>query len=92
MFSVEFAAETIHPHVRGAEVGDLHLAQIVTGHLNARLSIVERDCQDWYAEATKVFVEGTEIGDLIRSQVPTNGDYNPPTAGGGTQPPSPAPQ
>jgi hypothetical protein len=48
------------------------------GALNARLGIVERDCQDWYAEATKVFVAGTEIGDLIRSQVPTTADYNPP--------------
>jgi hypothetical protein len=56
-----------------------------TGRLNARLGIVERDCVDWYAEATKVFVEGTEIGDLIRSEVPVSSDYNPPT------PPAPTP-
>ncbi|HEV7401467.1 MAG TPA: hypothetical protein VGO11_01020 [Chthoniobacteraceae bacterium] len=48
-----------------------------TGRLNARLGLVERDCQDWYAEATKVFVAGTEIGDLIRSEVPTSDDYSP---------------
>lgn len=45
------------------------------GRLNAKLMTVERDCQDWYAEATKLFVAGTEIGDLIRSQVPTTTDY-----------------
>jgi hypothetical protein len=56
-----------------------------TGRLNARLALVERDCHDWYAEATKVFVAGTEIGDLIRSQIPTSADYNPPT------PPAPPP-
>jgi hypothetical protein len=50
-----------------------------TSRLNARLVLVERDCQDWYAEATKVLVAGTEIGDLIRSQIPTSADYNPPT-------------
>ncbi len=57
-----------------------------TGRLNARLGTVERDCQDWYAEATKVFVAGTEIGDLIRSEVPTTADYNPPS-----DPPPPTP-
>ncbi len=46
-----------------------------TGRLNAKLATVQRDCQDWYAEATKVFVAGTEIGDLIRSQVPTSDEY-----------------
>ena len=46
-----------------------------TDRLNARLGIVERDCQDWYAEATKVFVAGTEIGDLIRSDVPTSPSF-----------------
>jgi hypothetical protein len=51
-------------------------------------SIVERDCQNWKAEATKVFVEGTEIGDLIRSEVPTSSDYNPPTP---APPPPPTP-
>ncbi len=59
-----------------------------TDRLNARLGIVERDCQDWYAEAIKVFVAGTEIGDLIRSEVPTTADYNPPTP---PTPPAPPP-
>jgi hypothetical protein len=33
-----------------------------TGRLNAPLGTIQRDCQDWYAEATKVFVAGSEIG------------------------------
>jgi hypothetical protein len=61
-----------------------------TGRLNAKLSTVERDCQDWYAEATKVFAAGTEIGDLIRSEIPTTSDYNPPSPPAPTPPP-PAP-
>ncbi len=61
-----------------------------TGRLNVRLAIVEHGCQDWYGEATKVLVEGTEIGDLIRAQVPTSSDYNPPTpAPPATPPPGP---
>lgn len=60
-----------------------------TGRLNARLGSVERDCQDWYAEATKIFVEGTEIGDLIRAEVPTSSDYNPPTPAPPAPPPGP---
>ena len=40
-------------------------------------------------DATKVFVAGSEIGDLIRAEVPTTTDYNPP--GGGTPPPAPPP-
>lgn len=60
-----------------------------TGRLNARLALVERDCQDWYAEATKVFVAGTEIGDLIRSQIPTSADYSPPTPPAPPAPPAP---
>jgi hypothetical protein len=63
------------------------IARRETGRLNARLAIVERDCQDWYAEATKVFVAGTEIGDLIRAQVPTTNTYNPATP----HPPTPPP-
>ncbi len=62
-----------------------------TGRLNARLGTVERDAQDWYAEATRVFVAGTENGDLIRSQVPTTADYNPPTPAPPTPPPAPPP-
>lgn len=50
-----------------------------TGRLNAKLAEVERNCQDWYAEATKVFVAGTEIGDLIRAEVPTSSDYSTST-------------
>jgi hypothetical protein len=45
-----------------------------TGRLNARLGQVERDCVDWYAEATKIFVAGTEIGDLIRAEIPVSSD------------------
>lgn len=61
------------------------------GRLNAKLMTVERDCQDWYAEATKLFVAGTEIGDLIRSQVPTTTDYAG-AAPEGEEPPVPGPQ
>ena len=69
------------------------IARRETGRLNARLGIVERDCQDCYDEATKVFVEGTEIGDLIRRQVPTTSTYNPPApAPPPTPPPSSTPQ
>ncbi|MFN0077237.1 MAG: hypothetical protein ACKVY0_12270 [Prosthecobacter sp.] len=57
------------------------------GRLNARQATVQRDCQDWYAEATKVFVAGTEIGDLIRSEVPTSDEYGTP----GTPAPTPTP-
>lgn len=62
-----------------------------TGRLNAKLATVERDCQDWYAEATKVFVAGTEIGDLIRAEVPTTNDYSPPTPEPEPPPPPPTP-
>lgn len=50
------------------------------GRLNAKLSTVQRDCQDWYAEATKVFVAGSEIGDLIRAEVPSSDEYGSPPA------------
>ena len=60
-----------------------------TGRLNAKLTSVQRDCQDWYAEATKVFVAGTEIGDLIRAEVPTSADYGTSTPPPPTPPPSP---
>jgi hypothetical protein len=64
------------------------------GRVNKLLALIEKDCQDWYAEATRFFSAGTEIGDLIRSEVPTTSDYNPPTpatppaggGGGGTPP------
>lgn len=62
-----------------------------TGRVNALLMRVERDCQDWYAEATKLFVEGTEIGDLIRSQVPTTTDYGSPPAAEEPAPEEPTP-
>ena len=62
-----------------------------TGRLNAKLSTVQRDCQDWYAEATKVFVAGTEIGDLIRSEVPTSDEYGSPPAPPEPPPPPPTP-
>ncbi len=60
------------------------------GRLNGKLATVERDCQDWYAEATKIFVAGTEIGDLIRSQVPTSDEYGTPGTPAPT-PPAPPP-
>ncbi|MBL9130538.1 MAG: hypothetical protein JNG86_05025 [Verrucomicrobiaceae bacterium] len=62
-----------------------------TGRLNAKLATVERDCQDWYAEATKVFVEGSEIGDLIRAEVPTSDEYGTPTPPPPPPPPPPTP-
>ncbi len=55
------------------------------GRVGKRLALIEKDCQDWYAEATRYFPVGTEIGDLIRGEIPTTSDYNPPT------PPPPAP-
>jgi hypothetical protein len=61
----------------------------LTGRLNARLGRVERDCVDWYAEATRVFVEGTEIGDLIRAEVPVSSDGDAPPAPGTPPPGSP---
>jgi hypothetical protein len=61
------------------------IARRERGRLNVKLSTVERDCQDWYAEATKVFVAGTEIGDLIRAEVPTSDQY------GTSTPPPPVP-
>ena len=60
------------------------------GRLHARLGLVERDCQQWYEEATKVFVEGSEVGDLIRRRVPTTTDYNPPTPAPSPSVPTPA--
>jgi len=64
-----------------------------TGRVNKRLALIQKDCQDWYAEAARFFPAGTEIGDLLRSEVPTTTDYNPPAggtppAGGGTPPPA----
>jgi hypothetical protein len=67
---------------------DLRTQAAETGTRPANSRTRERDCPDWYAEATKVFVEGTEIGDLIRSEVPTSSDYNPPTP---AAPPTPPP-
>jgi hypothetical protein len=61
------------------------------GRLGKRLALIEKDCQDWYAEAAKYFPEGTEIGDLIRSEIPTTTDYNPPTPAPAPPPPPPPP-
>ena len=56
--------------------------------LLAKWQVSEDECVSWYAEATKVFLEGTAEGDMIRNQVPT--DYNPPTpAPTPTPPPTP---
>lgn len=54
------------------------------GRLNSLLTRTEGDCQHWYAEATSAFASGTEIGDLVRSEVPTTTDY-------GSSTPKPAP-
>ena len=59
------------------------------GVLNVLFSRLEDECVAWYAEATKVFPEGTAAGDLIREQVPT--DYNPPTPAPPAPPPPPGP-
>lgn len=48
------------------------------GRFNKRLALIERDCVDWYAEATKVFVAGSEIGDLIRAEIPVSSDGDAP--------------
>ncbi len=58
------------------------------GLLNVLYSRLEDECVAWYAEATKVFPEGTAEGDLIRQEIPTN--YNPPTPAPPT-PPTPPP-
>lgn len=47
------------------------------GLLNVLYARLEDECVAWYAEATKVFLEGTAEGNLIRELIPTN--YNPPT-------------
>lgn len=63
------------------------------GIYNALISRLEDECVSWYGEATKVFLEGTVEGDMIRNQVPT--DYNPatpaPTPTPTPTPPSPTP-
>ena len=59
------------------------------GLYNALLSRLEDECVAWYAEATKVFPEGTPHGDMIRGQIST--DYNPATPPASPEPPA-APQ
>lgn len=59
------------------------------GRVGKRLALIEKDCQDWYAEATRYFPAGTEIGDLIRGEIPTTSDYNPPTPAPPPTPPTP---
>lgn len=49
------------------------------GRLNVLLTLTERDTVDWYAEATRFFPAGTSTGDLIRADIPTTTQYNPPT-------------
>ncbi|MEO7934100.1 MAG: hypothetical protein ABIT76_13180 [Chthoniobacterales bacterium] len=49
------------------------------GVLNVLFARLEDECIAWYAEATKVFPEGTPEGDMIRSQVPTDYTPTPPT-------------
>lgn len=58
------------------------------GVLNVLYSRLEDECIAWYAEATKVFPEGTPEGNLIREEIPTS--YNPPTPAP-PAPPTPPP-
>jgi hypothetical protein len=67
--------------VREAFADQSTLARREQGRLNGRLTKVERDGVDWYAGATKVFAADTEIGDLIRAEVPPETNYNPPIPG-----------
>jgi len=57
------------------------------GRVNALLQRVEKDCVDWYAEVTAVYAVGTEIGNLVRANVPTSSDYGSGDHGGGGNPP-----
>lgn len=57
------------------------------GAVSGILSRVERDAQDWYAEATSVYAAGTPNGDLIRT-VPTTTTYNPSTPATPPAPPA----
>ena len=58
------------------------------GVLNVLYSRLEDECIAWYAEATKVFPEGTPEGNLLREEIPTS--YNPPTPAP-PAPPTPPP-
>jgi hypothetical protein len=49
------------------------------GRVSVLLTRVERDAVDWYAEATSIYGEATEIGALLRAEIPTTSDYNPAT-------------
>ena len=60
-----------------------------SGLLNVLYARLEDECVSWYAEATRVFPEGTAEGDMIRSQIPTI--YNPPTPAPPTPPAPPPP-
>ena len=59
------------------------------GLVNALYSRCEDECVNWYAEATRVFPQGTPEGDMIREQVPTS--YNPPTPAPPVPPVPPTP-
>jgi hypothetical protein len=52
--------------------------QVSEGKYNALITRLEDECVSWYGEATRVFLEGTPEGDMIRNQVPT--DYTPAPA------------
>ncbi len=54
------------------------------GRLAAVVAVMEDINVAWYADATRVFPEGTPEGDMIRSTIPTT--YTPPPA-----PPAPNP-
>lgn len=59
------------------------------GVLNVLYSRLEDECIAWYAEATKVFPEGTPEGNTIREEIPTS--YNPPTPAPPAPPTPPTP-
>ncbi len=63
------------------------IARREVGRVNALLERVQKDGVDWYAEVTAVYAVGTEIGDLVRANVPTSSDYGPNDHGGGGNPP-----
>lgn len=80
-----FGDETTTPKAPSLRALKQGLSDAVTverrevGRLNVLLTSAERDAVDWYAEATSVFATGTEIGDLIRADIPTTTQYNPAT-------------
>ena len=61
------------------------VARREVGFFNTLVTRLEDQCVQWYGEATAVFAEGTDQGDLIREEVPTvyGGGGGPGPGGGG---------